>query len=362
MKYSLSKKQSERINILKLLFSLLVIYIHNNRSKIKFSDAVIKFDIPVWFEYLKYLVSVVIPKIAVPGFFLIASILLYKSDFKWMDNIKKKFRSLMIPYIIMNSFWVLAYAIFQKIPQTAIFFNDPDNIISNFRLINWFHAYGIGSRFPFLYPLWFLRNLFILNIFSKIIKNIIDRMPRLVFIVLVLFSIFSPDIDFIYPYYYFDIVNLFVWCMGYYIVKYQYSIDMFDNNVIVMIGYVTTTIICLLLKESDYIYIKLIIDRINIIFGIIFWYSFITFRLSDNLKKTLNRYSVYSFGIFIFHEMMLTFSIKLITRLFGSGLLIQTVEYILLPFIICFITIVICIVLRKISPGLFNLITGSRIK
>ena len=187
-------------------------------------------------------------------------------------------------------------------------------------------------------------------------------MPRLVFVVLVLFSIFSPDIDFIYSYYYFDIVNLFVWCMGYYIVKYQYSIDMFDNNVIVVIGYVTTTIICLLLKESDYVYIKLIIDRINIIFGIIFWYSFITLRLSDNLKKILNRYSVYSFGIFIFHEMMLTFSIKLITRIFGSGLLIQSVEYILLPFIICFITIVICIVLRKISPGLFNLNMGSRIK
>ena len=116
----LKNNQKESIYF-ELLFSLLVIYIHNNRSKIKFSDAVIKFDIPVWFEYLKYLVSVVIPKNAVPGFFLIASILLYKSDFKWMDNIKKKFRSLIIPYIIMNSFWVLAYAIFQKIPQTAIF-------------------------------------------------------------------------------------------------------------------------------------------------------------------------------------------------------------------------------------------------
>ena len=361
MKYSLSKEQSKRINISKLLFSLLVICIHNNRSKIKFSDAVIKFNIPVWFEYLKYLISNVIPEIAVPGFFLIASLLLYKRDYDWLDNIKKKFRTLIIPYIIMNSLWIVLYAIFQRIPSLSIFFNDPDNTVSNFKLINWLHAYGIGSRFPFLYPLWFLRNLFILNIFSKQIKYVIDKLPKLTMAFLLILYLFLPDIDFIYQYYYFDIVNLFAWCTGYFIVKYQCSIDKFDNNMWVVLLYILTTIICLILKDSDYIYIKLILKRINIVIGIIFWYSFVTLRLSDNLKELLNKYSKYSFGIYIFHEMMLTFSVKLITRLFGSNLIVQIIEYIFLPFIICFIAIIICMIIRRISPTLFKLITGSRI-
>lgn len=45
---------------------------------------------------------------AVPAFILISSVLLYRKDFLWKDNMKKKVRNLLIPYLIFNALWIVA--------------------------------------------------------------------------------------------------------------------------------------------------------------------------------------------------------------------------------------------------------------
>lgn len=166
MNFQITREQSKRLNILKLLFALFVVYIHCNPTKAKLSEEILFVEMPKWFSILQYAISEIIPRCSVFGFFLMASLLLYRKEFSWSENIKKKSKSLLIPYLIMNTLWIVLFAVFQKIPQTMSFFANQNNLVANFDLFRWLQAYGIGEFYPFLYPLWFIRNLFILNLLA----------------------------------------------------------------------------------------------------------------------------------------------------------------------------------------------------
>lgn len=190
--FIISDDQKRRLNILKMLFALFVIFIHNDLSDIKFSDQLFVIEVPIWYEYFIYLISEVIPRCAVHGFFLMSSILLYRKEFEWKNNIKKKFQTLLTPYFIMNTIWVFVFFLFQSNQKTAVFFGNDDNIIRNLNIIGWLNIYGISAKFPLLYPLWFLRNLFIFNLLAIVIKRFIDKFPRLVFSLTLVVYLFVP--------------------------------------------------------------------------------------------------------------------------------------------------------------------------
>ena len=95
------------------------------------------FETPRWLEMLKLLGSEVIPRCAVPGFFLIAGVLLFRKPFTWKDNMKKKCRSLAVPYLLLNTLWIMFYILCQSIPATAAFF-------SKERILDW----GPGADGP----------------------------------------------------------------------------------------------------------------------------------------------------------------------------------------------------------------------
>ena len=83
MYYNITDEQSKRINILKMLFALFVVLIHSDTGDINFSNEIISADVPVWLEYYKYFLSEAISRCAVPGFYCIASLLLYRKEFTW---------------------------------------------------------------------------------------------------------------------------------------------------------------------------------------------------------------------------------------------------------------------------------------
>lgn len=108
-KYILSGEDSTRINILKVWLTILVVFIHSYSEEIYMVGGNIVLEIPAWLDWFKYIISVVVARCAVPAFFFISAILLYKRDFVWKDNIKKKLKTLVVPYMLLNTFWILFY-------------------------------------------------------------------------------------------------------------------------------------------------------------------------------------------------------------------------------------------------------------
>lgn len=356
-KFIISEEQSKRLNILKLLMAIFVVYIHAERSNINFSTEIIALATPQWFELLKYAVSELIPRCATSCFFLMASILLYRKDYIWKDNIVKKCKSLLVPYVIMNTVWIVIFAVCQSIPQIAVFFRNPDNIVADFSVYKWFQAYGIG-HLPFLDTLWFVRNLFILNILASAIKLLIDRFPNASVIAIVTLFFLSPAIDFPYL----QIVDLSMWCFGYLIVKHRIDINYFDKNRWIPIIYVITIIICLILKDISIAVLTTALYRFRLVISIIFWYSCFTRNFNGTLQRLFQKYSKYHFGIYLFFEMTMTFAIKIIAKVFGTSISVQVLEYMLLPLTIVTFAIILCIILKRVAPKVLSLLTGARVQ
>ena len=354
-KFAISDEQSIRLNILKFLMAIFVVYIHNNTLKVSFSTETVVTVIPQWFALMKYTVSELISKCAVPCFFLMSSIFLYRRDFKWKDNTIKKIKSLLVPYFIMITFYIVVFAVCQSIPQTAVFFGN-DYIIAEFSVVTWFQAYGIGAR-PLAGVLWSVRNLFILNLLAPVIKFIIDRFPKISIVVIVAsyFLLPTTNID------YLQIAELSMWCFGYLIVKCQVNINKFDGNRWIPIIYIGTMVICLILRDIEISVISTVISRLGIAIGIIFWYSCFTNNLNGTIQKLFQKYSKYNYGIYIFHYFPIIFATKLVTKVFGTHIYVLVLDYIFLPPIIIVFSIIVCIVLKKLAPKTFSLLTGARI-
>ena len=179
--YLITKQDSRTIFVFKGVLAVMVVFIHANYGGINLSTGNIEFGLPVWLEIVRQILSEYIPRCAVPGFFVIAAVLLYKKPFSWKGNMKKKVKTLLVPYLMINAFWIVFYYIAQTVPSLCPYFSDPNKMVRNWGVVEFLDAFlgfGKSNGVAIIYcPLWFVRDLFCLNIISIQIKKIIDRFP-----------------------------------------------------------------------------------------------------------------------------------------------------------------------------------------
>ena len=199
--YEINDRESRTILYLKAVFIILVLYIHTwaytNKGYVNFGDGNLELNTPMWLWNFEYTFSVIIARCATPGFFLLSSILLFRKDFKFKENIKKRIRTICIPWFLVTTFWILFFAVAQRFPAIAPFFSNEKTIIANWNIFNFIDAYLGLTGDPLVYPLWFLQNLLFLNIIAKGLKFIIDRAP-IVSLVLLIALYLSPFEKFIF--------------------------------------------------------------------------------------------------------------------------------------------------------------------
>lgn len=351
--FMLSNIQSKKFNILKAVFSIMVVYGHANI--VTTSNFTMNADIPIWLDIIKYSISGIVCGCAVNGFFLISSILLYRKTFDWKNNIKKKVKTLIVPYFVISLIIVVFCLFFEKLPITRNFFGK-HYALSKYNLIDWLYAFGIGSDCPLNGPLWFLRNLFVLNILSVLIKKAIDKFPKLYLTFVIMLAVFGR-INFFYLIY---PINLLFWSLGYYIVKYNIDIERLTNNkkillIMFTIGF-CIKFYAYYLSNSQF-YVKSFSDIFSTLSEIAFIYSLINSATNSYLISYLYPYN---FCIYSFHYLPLRFILRFLINYVPSNSILILIEYLIVPTIVIFVIIAICKFLKRRLPKVYSLITGSR--
>jgi len=353
--YVINQSMSERINILRAVFIIMVVFIHSKSQSMNFKGGTIEFDVPQSLEMLRRLCSSVISSVAVPGFFLFSGILLYRKPFSWKENMKKKVRTLIIPYLLCNIIWIAAFFIAQLFPVTAIYFSKDENIISHFNFIDWINAFLPLNVFknekPFLYPFWYIHNLIFMNLFAIILKKIMDKAPKIWLCLLAVLWL-SPTSGWLGLYK----QSVVFFCLGYYFVKYHITfqkIDEFVNFKAISALYAGTLLLCFFKDNIGFLHIKYVFVLVSIIFWI---------RLSSYLKtgKLLHLLASYQFIIYGFHEFTLTVFSKLAVHLFPQTALLQCVVYIVMPFVIITGCVIVGAIVQNLIPGFYKTLTGGR--
>ena len=348
--YILSREESSRINILKYIAIIFVVYIHSYAMYVNFADGTNTFYLPWWLVFFENLVSQTIAQCGVPLFFLTSSILLFKKQRDYKATIQGKIKSLLIPYLIWNSFWIFIFVVLQNLNFSAPYFSGNNTPILDSSFSEWLALYGIGFRLPYPqdYPLWFMRDLMLVTLLFPVIEKIADRFPKLLFAGAVITLIIPAD---------FPLKAAFLWfCIGACIVKLQIHMTLFDS----------ISIWKLFLFYAICASIKMMVNWhiINVLFiyiGIVFW-----LRVSKsiyNCEKAKNiflRLSTWTFMIYVAHELTLSSLKKICFRLLPTEPIWLLTEYLLLPIVVIIGCSIAGAILKRATPKLYSVATGAR--
>jgi fucose 4-O-acetylase-like acetyltransferase len=348
---------SKRFHSLRFLLIVFVVFIHNTviDEGVNFPDGTQTFETPFYVVKAKELAGT-FTGIAVPLFFLISGFLLFIKEPKYMENLKKKCQTILLPYILWAILVILFLFTAQSFSFTKPYF--ASLIVRNFSLMDWAGAFiGHFGKFteggvPLVYQFWFLRDLFVLNLLFLIIKKAVDLCPGAVFVLFLLLWIGGINL------YIINAGALFFFTLGYYIVKYNINYKHLDTikTLDMIIMYVITIIISLFFRKKI-----TIISAMNIIVGIMFFV-----KLSRNFIKDEKTFKMftwleqYAFWVYATHGIVIAAMIKLSVKIMpmnGGWLL---VHYFIVTLLCIFVLVGIGIIFRKLFPKIFSILTGGR--
>lgn len=163
----MSQYLSDKIRVLSFVSIILVLYIHSGFH----ADEI--YGMPE-VDFVQHLISGMLGRLAVPLFFIISGYLFF---LKVPDGIasvfskmRKRVRTLLVPYLIGCSFFVISLQLISLLPGAGKYMNSVSSFFSlpiGELLVGTYYASASGA--PFAFQLWFLRDLIIIVAVSPVL-------------------------------------------------------------------------------------------------------------------------------------------------------------------------------------------------
>jgi len=351
---------SHKLKTLSFILMLMVVYLHAFNLNISIKGEPLSIGLG-YNVFIQNFISQGITRIAVPLFFLISGYLFFFNIKKgsiavFLEKYKKRFKTLVIPYVFWAVFWFLFYL---AIRSNAVF--RPyltDKVAGNYAIK---HFIDIVLRLPVSYQLWFVKDLILLVVFSPLFYGLIKRFSY--FVILLPFITWFYDFNYIV----FSSEALLFFLIGAFIsIKKRNCINKnFIKNPKVLFAvwlFLVTLKTGLLLLNFDTKLGLLLLHKISILIGLIAIWSMYDFILlkkeSHNLKSP--KLFEYAFFLYVFHEPILGFLTKLLFVAFGTTALNSLLIYLTAPVITITLAVGIGMLLKKFTKPFYLVITGGR--
>lgn len=176
---------SRTISYLRFPLIVGVVFIHSNMLVVNIQGNLVRYDQWPVVKFVMTLFSSVFADISVPLFFFISGFLFfYNTEFSkaaYINKIKKRFKTLLVPYLIWNfvAFIILLIEVHPKVipffPLLKDYRVDIVSFLSSFWVTNLPISMS-GPCNPINTPLWFVRDLLVLVLLSPIIWWMIRKL------------------------------------------------------------------------------------------------------------------------------------------------------------------------------------------
>lgn len=350
----MNKQKSSALNITRFVMSIAIVFLHAYTS-VQTYTYLNEYTI---YKKIAKVFSLQFGEVAVPTFFLISGYLFYNRYQQTIDcylyKLKKRFYSLLLPYLFWSAFIIIVYYSAECIPSIRNLFNDGHPLIHDFGFTDYLKAlWAMDNGYPMLTQLWFVRNLIILAISAPIIYLVI-RYTRLAGVAAFGIAwILHPGMA--YP-----LNSLFFYSLGAWFSINNKSLteSVEQQNKIIFILFPTIMITDLLLSDASF---NIYLHRIQTLTGVFFVIAVISFLLKKGRIRDIAFLSSSSFFLYVTHDPMLRFIRKFSLKLIDQSSELQIIiSY--FAAIIVDITIVYAIywILRKYAPCFLKWTTGNR--
>lgn len=329
---------------------------------------------------LKIVFSEGICRIAVPAFFLISGYLFFINLEQWnkevwLGKIKRRFFTLFIPYIIWNLIGI-AYTCIT--PYVGAVTESPDSLLSVFQQRGWLRLFWDSNRImeqwnpptvnmlgvtmhngmPATTPLWFIRDLIVINLLSPLIYVFVKKTKQYglaVLGVLFLLNIWIPVEGF-------SVIGVFFYSLGaYYSIFSKGMVESFKK--IGPLSYFTAIalLFVLLVTFGRHWSAQYIVRPFQIV-GVIAIINLAAIMVKDG-KGTVSGLADSSFFLYASHIFVISAIAFILNKVIpGTGQIMLAVKYLLAAVF----TITLCEgvyqLMKKECPGLLSFICGNRQK
>lgn len=305
---------------------------------------------------LLYPFSLWMGETGVPAFFFISGLLLFYSKKTYVQKMKSRFQTLLVPYLFFNVLILCGYLCLMYLGKTIIIL---DKNLADYTLIDYIRAFwdrGVwdhGNGSPLLCPLWYIRNLMILVILSPIIYFIIKYTKLLIPVFFGLLWINAHDSAYI-------LQSLTMFSIGAYF-------PISENNPIEVFEKYKVLFVCafFFLAVMDFLHLYVSIPlalpfhRLSLVANTFFCICF--------LGEFMYRHHIYSsflsksaFFVFCIHYPFVTNIRPLFARLSLSSDLILLMAYLSSVIGVTLLCVFGFGLFKRIAPDIMNVVTGNR--
>ena len=364
---SISEDTSKRITALRFLLIVFVVFIHNNFTTKTIAEEFEKTGVLTLFkpnafsEWTQLFISQGLAHCAVPLFFLFAAFLQAKKNDSYSVLLKKRAKSLLLPYVIWITLYFL-YPHFAKYILSIIrpqILKHPDDIFTNWTFIDWIHKiFGYAKKDPnpnFAGQFWFIRDLLILTVLSPVFKAIIKKFPRGFFALICILFLIPVRVYFVKTQALFFYITGLYWGM--------FDFDLFAKAD--KISFVESIALFLISFFATYLFF----DKASTMYWIMVLSSCLLFlKISkliinnDKAFSTAKYFSGFSFFLYAVHMPAMNETLKRIWLHFlpMTNPFFCLAEYFGVAILNIALGTFIGIALKKLCPRLFALLTGGR--
>ena len=341
-----------KITIITFVLVIMMLYVHGIYSEAE------QFRMPF---IVKSIISRLSYRIINPTYFSISGFLFYNglnSVVACFPKMKKRARTVLIPFILWNVIVFLEHLLFSHISFTKDFFY--------FKIISNYNNLGVGLYNLFISPagfhLWFLRDLIVYISISPLIYLLVTKIDW--FLTIILLTLTPPMMQL----FYLEHLDIAFFTLGGTIamksdlqsVKAFLSKPIVAISAAVYLGLAFTWDFFLPNHFRGEEYLSILFSVCGMI---TIWRGYdglfhLTNPENNHLLQTLTNYS---FFIYLFHEPVLFVIMQLGTSLLGLNSKSLSFLYIFNPALVIILAIIVAKIIKTIFPSLYSVLTGGRI-
>lgn len=357
------------------MLAVLVVFIHNNYTDESVAKTFAETGTRIVFQqnafgaWIQQLISNGIARCAVPLFFLFAAFLQAKKADPYPTLLKKKAKSLLLPYAV----WLVVYFLYfgvLKLMLTKIapqILGNPGETFLSWSASDWLYKFlGYNPEYEGLafagarglpelaIQFWFVRDLLILTVLSPILIALVKKAPA------AFFALSSAVFLLGVPVYFVQTQALFFYAAGLYWGVYEDSllqkIDRIKWSEAVVLFFAAFVCLNVFFEGRGTCYWLMVLAACVLLLK-----SGKVIAQNESVFKIARALSRYSFFIFAIHMLLLGLVQRFWLALFPmKNTFFCLFEYFGVSFITILLSIGIGALLRKLCPPLFVLLNGGR--
>ena len=333
---------------------------------------------PDWFFFIVNLISQVLARIGVPLFFIISGFLFfYRKDFSaevYKQKLKSRAMTLLVPFILWNVIAII-WQLKCFLPGISSFYRPVEVQLSFMRIVNTFlcntgnSGILVGPEsteppsgiYPIDVPLWYVRDLMVMVIFSPVIYWLLKKVGIWFVVVVGIVWYFSPLMIPKGSYIGMLVTALFFFSWGAF-----FSIT--KGNLVVSFRklryapfvYIVIAIIDTLTKGMEF---NGYIHKVGILFGVVSAVVIVSSLLKSEKIKINSTLANSSFFIFALHGMFISdvgkFAFTML-HIPENNPYAMLALYFSVPIFSVFVCLGLYVQLKRHMPKVCNLLTGGR--